>query len=584
MPSYANNAQLSPKTSRSSHARTPSETKGKKHGSSPKDPWLPLPYEQSYPIIYSGLSFTNAAKNFKLLLRGKILDSFLPPPPYSEYITWGSDGEDPLPEAGYQDRRASLLQGDFARARALVRAGKTRDAGAAGPETQSASASTALTTSNKEGNEDDELSLLDSLYSANIAFARVFHVLPTNSPQLSNCQNTWLAELCFKSALTSGESQQSHGPQVPSPSDCSCHAPPKQREGLKTGHDKVFPFTLQLRATLWNEDSGKPVCYQDPEEPRGAYVMSLKAEVPFRMPASLLNDFSGLPARSPPPSVSCLVLPCPEVCKAVQGEERHIDEACKSSCNAFFNEFLLAINNAMQELFMDGNPFYSDVKKFTTLPQMSAKGKWKGKGKGARYVYSDPKMKEDLPPLGTFKPAKLLFFDTSLSNLSEMCFEAFKAFTFDVQSPLKGPPVDKPNSSSYRESMLHPGSEQKASSHDSQPASLPRDQSPSAYCSSSSSCFDTASATSSSTSSSSKSTSCESVPDKGLGGASFRIERDFKYGRTVLDKQFYSKTWKQDSLWQYPLICKKCGIVGVDKAGTLPWPKMKRCSRCKTAW
>lgn len=185
-----------------------------------------------------------------------------------------------------------------------------------------------------------------------------------------------------------------------------------------------------------------------------------------------------------------------------------------------------------------------------------------------RRVYSDPNL-QDLPPRGTFQPAKILLYDTMVKSIVEMNRQNYqtsmmkylrirtrmlrKEAEFGSGQEALGPfsaPIFAP--SSVRKSK----SGRDTSFTSTEERSHPQPASPSA----------------------------EHLVSEGNKENAVQHSLAAKLASIPAKRSFYDKTPVTNVSAQHLPVCSGCGTFGVNRAGDLPWPVMRRCSQCKTTW
>lgn len=550
-----------------------------------------LPEDMSNSVLDRNIKPSEAAANLVTLLKGKLLDGFLQEPvtPSSQHAQDGPvDNRDddasadmgdetnpaPGPENQFEGNSLPSIKPNVAKDRPQTSNFEMKDAARASPPVlppilPSDTAEQAKEKFVKWLKEDGSASF-DFLVDLSAIETQLFHSLPAPNALPGGCPNTWLMEVTLFPAGAGGESAD------------LAEATYSTLRG-----ERLVPFQLEIVFMLWNERLDIPICHRSTidTDTTALVPVRLGAIVDFRMPDSHLACLNDVQESSPAlaanaPSIAHHMVFEPDIRSFAAPEEYQ----CSASCRAFSNELLLAINLGMQHIWTDGGGGHPCVRPFHSVPAAyfmqddQKKENRKGKEKSENMQFSDPNL-HDLPLFGSFQPAKILLYDDAMARVVKMVLEVhcISMYMYTTQQL----PDDEDDD--FKSGDCETAYSSKSPLRSSERSQGARKRS-------------------------SRVASHETVQAAPVAGPSKRKDEEVKASASVAiadstrkkstqtspikaeiqaipaNKGFYTKSSVTDVASQHLLVCSACGVFGVDREGELPWPTMRRCSRCKVSW
>lgn len=275
-------------------------------------------------------------------------------------------------------------------------------------------------------------------------------------------------------------------------------------------------------------------------------------------------------------------------------------ETCSISCAAFFSELLLALNMMIILTWVDGVSLLPSISTRKDFPIPEHKKRSKGKstsmGKGTN---RDDQLDNApvLPPIGSFKPAKILCYDSAMAAFLPQLLTAYRitlipsAFgkLFEVEKEVdgRGGPDAGGKSNTLHTGLDHQMPDFHIQDNGKAPGPVKGRMDP---------VGDDKQEVKGSTKRNSAvpaEQKRERLGEPRSNNKEMKNEpvivkkgsdRDISYGTVPFNKKVYQSYTKAAVQAQHLLLCNNCGVCGVDKVGALPWPTLLRCSACKTSW
>lgn len=433
--------------------------------------------------------------------------------------------------------------------------------------------------------QEECVRFLGCLVDLSAATGRIFHALPAPAGLPGGCPNTWLMQVTFSPDKSSEVAAETNAWTNTSmlPSCKSLHSVELQQSLSQLGMDasavntlnleSLVPFHIEISFTLWNEVLNIPVCYKGPQEQDkdndDLVPIKFGAFLDFRMPLPLLccpgqGPLDELNSVSTSPTASHHMIHAAEQNSLAFSSTTQ----CSPSCCAFSNELLLSINLGMQHIWTDGGDGHPFITSFHSQdPYEATNTEEKGKFKAMQRVYSDPNL-QDLPPRGTFQPAKILLYDTMVKSIVENNMQTYQTSIMKYVRIRTRMLRKEAESGSGQEALgpfsspiFAPSSTRKSKTEQDSSAKFTEERSH--------------------IQSRSPSKQHESEGNKPSG---VHHSMAATLASIPAKKSFYDKTSVTNVSAQHLLVCSGCGTFGVNGIGALPWPVKRRCSQCKTTW